>query len=185
MRLFRNWNGNWNSQCCKCQAFITHNLFISLHIKLVNVVSFTVLGAQCCESDQGCMQTTTTTTMMNDFTAQNSVCAITFPAVALVVYPHVMLLSYEQFLPSSFHWKRSKKNKKKRKFNTQQLPNKSFSSSSFPVGWMCSWIFLNLLIRSRSWFNSSQYLFQRVKKHESNCNSYCSRNIVCSETSNY
>lgn len=34
LRLFQ----NWNSQCCKCQAFITHNLFISLHIKLVNVL---------------------------------------------------------------------------------------------------------------------------------------------------
>lgn len=44
-----------NSQSCKCQAFITHNLFISLHIKLVNVFS-------CYESDLGCMQTT----MMND-----------------------------------------------------------------------------------------------------------------------
>lgn len=33
LRLFQ----NWNSQCCKCQAFITHNLFISLHIKLANV----------------------------------------------------------------------------------------------------------------------------------------------------
>lgn len=31
LRLFQ----NWNSLCCKCQAFITHNLFISLHIKLV------------------------------------------------------------------------------------------------------------------------------------------------------
>lgn len=66
LRLFQ----NWNSQCCKCQAFITHNLFISLHIKLVNVFSSVL-----CESDQGCMQTT----MMNDCTS--SPCAqITFPS---------------------------------------------------------------------------------------------------------
>lgn len=123
LRLFQ----NWNSLCCKCQAFITHNLFISLHIKLV-MFFFVYMAIE----SQGCMPA-------QGLIAQATLfpCAqLRSPSVAAWVCLSCDRFCYRNVVLVEFPLKRNNRRsedeeedaggvRRETKFNTQQLPNTS------------------------------------------------------------